>query len=109
MKKIVFPVAIAITLALSAYTTLKSFDWKIAEGYSIKFTSEHPSGIFTSFKGDIQFDEKNLAASKFNVAIDVASINTGNGMRNKHAKSDKWFDEKKYPQIKFTSSEISKT
>ena len=40
---------------------------------------------------------------------DVASINTGNGMKNTHAKSEKWFDAEKYPVIKFTSSEITST
>ena len=38
--------------------------------------------------------------------LQVATINTGNGMQNTHAKSEKWFDAEKYPQIKFTSSEI---
>ena len=60
-------------------------------------------------KGTIQFDEKNLATSKFEVTIDVASINTGNGMKNTHAKSANWFDVEKYPIINFTSSAIAKT
>ncbi len=60
-------------------------------------------------KGTIKFDEKNLAASQFNVTVDVASINTGNGMKNTHAKGANWFDAEKYPTIAFTSSAISKT
>src|SRR5207245_1363285 len=42
------------------------------------------------------------------VSIDVASINTGNGLQNKHAKSDEWFDAAKYPQIRYTSQKIFK-
>jgi polyisoprenoid-binding protein YceI len=42
------------------------------------------------------------------VTIDAASINTGNGLQNKHAKSDEWFDVAKYPQIRYTSSKIVK-
>jgi polyisoprenoid-binding protein YceI len=109
MNRIIFPIAIVTTLILSAFTTFISINWKIAEGYSIKFIGEHPSGVFTSFKGVIQFDENNLETSKFDVSIDVASINTGNGIRNKHAKDEKWFDVKNYPEIKFTSSSITKT
>ena len=109
MKKLFFPVAIIATLLFSAFTTFKAMNWKIAEGYAIKFTSDNPSGVFTSLKGDVVFDENNLAGSKFDVVVDATSISTGNGMKNKHAKSDKWFDAAKYPNIKFTSSKISKS
>jgi polyisoprenoid-binding protein YceI len=109
MKKILFPIAIVATMAFSAFTTYDAINWKISPSYSIKFTSKNPSGIFTSFKGDILFDESNLDASKFDVTIDAASISTGNGMKNSHAKSDKWFDAAKYPTIKYTSSKITKT
>ena len=109
MKKIIFPVAIAATLLLSAFTILSSVNWKIAEGYSIKFTSKDPAGVFTSMKGSVAFDESNLAASKFDVTIDVNSINTGNGMKNSKAKGEEWFNAAKYPTIKFTSDKISKT
>jgi len=37
----------------------------------------------------------------------VASINTGNGMKNTHAKSEKWVDAEKYPTITFNSGSIS--
>jgi polyisoprenoid-binding protein YceI len=41
--------------------------------------------------------------------VDVASINTGNGMKNTHAKSDKWLDAANYPVIQFSSKTINKT
>jgi polyisoprenoid-binding protein YceI len=109
MKKIIFPAAIVASLLLSAFTTISAINWKIAEGYSIKFTSNDPSGVFTSVKGDISFDENNPASSKFDVTIDVNSINTGNGMKNTKAKGEEWFNADKYPTIKFTSSKVSKT
>ncbi len=88
MKKIIFPMAVAATLFFSAFTVITSTNWKIADGYSIKFTSKDPSGVFKTLKGDIAFDEKNLDASKFNLTIDVASINTGNGMK-KHQSQER--------------------
>ena len=66
------------------------------------------SGVFKTFKGAIVFDEQNPAASKFDVSIDAASINTGNGLQNKHAKSDEWFDVAKYPQIRYISQKFVK-
>lgn len=109
MKKLIYPAASLIIIAASAFTIIKSQDWKVSEGYSVKFSSADPSGEFGGLKATISFDEKNLAASKFDASIDVATINTGNGMKNTHAKSEKWFDAAKYPVIKFTSSTITKT
>ena len=109
MKKHIYLLASVVMLVGSAFAFIQSQDWKIAEGYSIKFDGGDPSGEFSGLKGTIQFDEKNLAASKFNVTIDVASINTGNGMKNTHAKSANWFDVEKYPTIAFNSSSIAKT
>jgi len=43
------------------------------------------------------------------VVIDVTSINTGNGLQNKHAKSDEWFDAAKYAQIHFVSRSMART
>ncbi|HLK30446.1 MAG TPA: YceI family protein [Puia sp.] len=109
MKKLIYPFAAFSIMAASAFSVIKSQDWKISDEYSIKFSSKDPSGVFRGLKGNVNFDDKNLAASKFDVTVDVASINTGNGMKNTHAKSDKWFDAEKYPVIKFTSSEITAT
>lgn len=109
MKKQTYLLATFALIFASAFTFIQSQDWKVAEGYSIKFDGGDPSGEFTGLKGTIQFDEKNLAASKFDMTLDVASINTGNGMKNTHAKSANWFDAEKYPTISFTSSAITKT
>lgn len=109
MKKIIYPVAAIVILFASAFTVIQSQDWKIADNASVKFDGGDPSGEFSGLKGHLKFDPKDLAGSKFEVSLDVASINTGNGMKNTHAKSEKWFDASKYPTIKFTSSSIAKT
>lgn len=109
MKRISYPIAALALVVASAFTVIKSQDWKISDNYSIKFDGGDPSGEFKGLKGTINFDPNSLASSKFDASIDVASINTGNGMKNTHAKSAKWFDAEKYPTIKFTSSSISKT
>jgi polyisoprenoid-binding protein YceI len=109
MKKQIYLLASIALIVASAFTFIQSQDWKVAEGYSVKFDGGDPSGEFSGLKGTIQFDEKNLAASQFDVTVDVASINTGNGMKNTHAKSENWFDAEKYPTIGFTSSSITKS
>lgn len=109
MKNLFYPFAAIVIMVGSAFTVIKSQDWKIADKYSVKFEGGDPSGEFGGLKGTISFDPNDLALSKFDATIDVATINTGNGMKNTHAKSDKWFDADKYPTIKFTSAAIKKT
>jgi polyisoprenoid-binding protein YceI len=84
-------------------------DFKIADGYSIAFKSKDPSGVFKTMKGTIKFDEADLANSKFDLQFVVSSISTGNGMMNKKAQIEEWFNAAKYPEIKFTSTKVVKS
>ncbi len=98
-------------LLLSAFAINSSINWTISENYEIKFSSStgDPEGIFKTITGDIQFDENDLASANIHLKIEVSSINTGNGMKNNHAVSKKWFDAENYPNIEFQSSKFSKT
>jgi polyisoprenoid-binding protein YceI len=109
MKKLLFPVLAVMLIVASSFTIFLSQEWKIGDKAFVKFDGGDPSGQFTGVKGSINFDPSDLAASKFVDSIDVSTINTGNGMKNTHAKSEKWFDAEKYPTIVFASSTISKT
>jgi polyisoprenoid-binding protein YceI len=109
MKKLFFPIVGIVLIAASAFTVIVSQDWKIADNYTVKFSGGDPSGEFKGLKGVVNFDPADPAAGKFDVTVDVATINTGNGMKNTHAKSAMWFDAEKYPTIRFTSSSIGKS
>lgn len=50
-----------------------------------------------------------MAAASVDVQIQVASIKTGNWLKNRHARGDSWLDAKQYPTIVFTSQEFAKT
>jgi polyisoprenoid-binding protein YceI len=93
-------------ILFSAFTFVTSTTWKVSDNYSVKFAGTDAEGIFKTLKGDVSFDPNELSSSKFSFTVDVNSINTGNGMKNKHAVSDKWFDAKKHPNITFSSSKI---
>ncbi|MEN9699876.1 MAG: hypothetical protein RLZZ301_1074 [Bacteroidota bacterium] len=83
--------------------------YQIAESSTISFSNSDVSGDFDSFSGTIVFNESNLSSSKMSFKIKAESINTGNGMMNKHAKSADWFDAEKYPNIEFSSTRFEKT
>jgi polyisoprenoid-binding protein YceI len=73
--------------------------------YKIAFFSKDASGVFKDMKGEIVTNGDNVPTA-FDLSIQTASINTGNGIQNKHAKSSEWFHSEKYPDITFTSKEI---
>ena len=103
-----FLAASVSVILLSAFTVSNSINWKIADGYSIKFEGTDAEGIFSKLDGEVQFNPENPESSSFSFTVDVSSINTGNGMKNKHAVSDKWFDAETYPYITFKSKSFSK-
>jgi len=111
MSKLFYPAAAVLILTVSAFTFVAAQNWQIADGYSIgwSISGSDAGGIFKTFTGSIVFDEQNPGAGKFDVKVDVASVNTGNGLMNKHVKSDEWLDAVKFPFIHFVSRSISKT
>lgn len=108
MKKLMYPLIAGVLLISSAFVTVTSQDWAIAGGYTIKFSSKDPTGTFKSFKGTINFDADDLAKAKFDLTVDVNSIDTGNGMKNKKAMTAEWFNEPKYKTITYVSSKVEK-
>lgn len=97
-----------VAVLLSAFS-IAPIQWKISNGYSIKFSAEHVSGEFEKISGNIFFNENDLSNSSFNIQIDVQSIATGNFLKNSFAKGKKWFDSDRYPKITFISNKISKS
>jgi polyisoprenoid-binding protein YceI len=110
MKKIAVSFLYVGLLGLSTSIALLPTDHFVVseKGHSIDFKSKDPSGSFDKIKGEFDFDENNIGSSKFNFKIDVNSINTGNGMMNKKAQTEEWFDAKKYPDIRFKSTKVEK-
>jgi len=96
-------------LLFAAFSSLAQ-QYKLADGHKISFSNPDVSGTFDELSAtSIVFDETKLASAKLSFKIEVGSINTGNGLMNKHARGEEWFNADKYPYIEFTSSKIEKT
>jgi polyisoprenoid-binding protein YceI len=105
MKNLFFFLFIVI-----ASFSLTAQQYKLAEGFKVAFTNPDVSGNFDELSStSLIFNEADLTKSKLSFKIKVASINTGNGLQNKHARGEEWFDAEKYPYIEFNSSRIEKT
>lgn len=109
MKKVFYPLAASLLLLTSSKLAFTPQDYKVKEGHSIAFKSKDPSGIFKDAKGSVKFDENDLENSSIDLTFKVNSISTGNGMMNKKAQTEEWFDADKHPEIKFESTKIAKS
>lgn len=108
MKKSAFILCTLSVLLLTSFNLVDATEWKLTDGYSIRFKGKKVSGFFHNLKGQVLFEENNLAASRVSLEVEVASIRTGNSLKSWHAKRPKWFDAKKHPNITFNSSKFQK-
>jgi polyisoprenoid-binding protein YceI len=100
----------AASASLSAADAYKFDNSHTEVGFKIShWVINKVHGSFDAFDGSLSYDEKNPEKSSVEVSIDAASINTRNGMRDKHLKSPDFFDVEKNPKLIFKSEKISKS
>jgi polyisoprenoid-binding protein YceI len=99
-KKILFIALLAIT---NAFAQVKHTVTKSAVTYEIKNMGINTHGSFGGLTGDIKFDTQNLPASSIEASIETVTLNSDNEMRDKHLKSEDYFDVARYPKITMKS------
>jgi polyisoprenoid-binding protein YceI len=98
--------ALLLTAAAAAADT-----WSIDPAHSqVSFAVNH---FFTPVRGDFEqfdvtlaYDPQDPSASRVTAKIPVASVDTGNGMRDNHLRSADWFEADKHPYMTFESSSV---
>ena len=103
--------ALATAAALMLSPSLWADNYKIdTEGAHafIEFKIQHLGyswliGRFNQFDGSFSYDENNPNASKVNVTIDTASIDSNHAERDKHLRGDLFLHTDKYPKASFVS------
>jgi len=80
---------------------------KIAFNVSHMMISE-AEGYFKAFDGTITSTSEDFTDAVINFTVDVATINTENEARDKHLKSDEFFNAEKHPRMTFKSTSFKK-
>jgi len=84
--------------------------WKVDKVHTtIKFSVSHmvvaeQEGSFKVFDGNLDYTKADMSDAKISFSIDINSINTDNEYRDKHLKSDDFFNAEKFPAATFTST-----
>ncbi len=102
--RFLFPAALLVA-SFSAHAA----DWNTdAAASSLTFSGkaegEGFTGRFKAFTPVIRFDPADLAASRFDVTIDLASADSQNAERDDTLQSSDFFATKKFPQATYTAT-----
>ena len=103
---------ILMVVIFSTQATAAAPKWELDPAHSgIYFGINHiystVRGYFEDFNGTVMFSPDDLADSRFDVEVDVKSINTGNSKRDGHLTSADFFDSKKFPTMRFKSTAVN--
>ena len=77
-------------------------------GFKGVYQGDGFDGRFKRFDATIHYDETDLAGSKFDVSIDLASADTSNESRDETLKGDDFFATSKFPKAHFVTTSFEK-
>ncbi len=104
MKKTIL-ILLLLAGSLSAQCQLKITSSSIK--FKIKNFGIAVKGSFSGFSTSLNFKPSNLAKSKITASIKVNTIKTGSAARDKHLKSDDFFNAEKHPTITLSSTKFT--
>lgn len=111
MKSINSLIAVFLFLAASVFAQT---NWTVDKSHSkVGFSVSHlviaeVEGKFNNFDGNISTNGENFEDAKIDFTVDVNSIDTDNEGRDKHLKSDDFFNAEKFPKITFKGKSMTK-
>jgi polyisoprenoid-binding protein YceI len=96
-----------LLLAILVMSAVSQNPWTPAD-YSIKFETKKAKGKIGGLQGLIDFNPENPENARFDVTVDLETLDMGIGLKTKHARQEDFFNAEKYPNIRFVSTKISR-
>jgi len=106
----------ALAAALAVFSTLPAAaatsTWQLDPAHSAaQFSVRHFAistvrGAFSSVKGTVIFDDKDVTKASVDVTIDVSTVDTREPKRDQDLKSDHFFDVDNFPTMTFKSTKV---
>jgi len=113
LKNLIAALLLTVVAAWPAQAEQYDIDIKGQHAF-IQFKVKHLGyswllGSFRTFNGHFSYDERKPEKNSVSVTIDTASLDTNHAERNKHLRSEDFFDVAKYPKATFTSTSYEST
>ena len=112
MKKVVLTGAVIATLAFAP--KVETTTWKIDTSHTkIAFSVTHmmiseTTGKFKLYEGNVSSNGNDFNDAKIDFTIDATSIDTDDENRDKHLKSEDFFNTEKFPKMVFKGKSFKK-
>ncbi|KQN39303.1 polyisoprenoid-binding protein [Sphingomonas sp. Leaf407] len=106
---------IAQTAPAAAPATVKAGTYTVETYHTlVRFGVNHFGineffGTFPGATGTLTIDPKNLATTKLDVTVPVATVSTTNATLDKELVSADWLDAAKFPTMRFVSTGVTRT
>lgn len=106
MRKLILLLAL---LPLAAFAR----DWNVdmaksGLGFDGTYQNGPFAGMFKKWQAAISYDENDLAKAKFDVTVDLASVDTGSGERDQTLATADFFDTAKFPHAHFVTNAFNR-
>lgn len=103
----------AVLLGFAAPAQAQAQAWRVDAAHStLAFTNSYQNvqytGRFQRFDARIDYDPDDLAHAKFDVSIDITSLDTQNSERDQAALGADFFDTAKFPKAHFVTTAFHK-
>ena len=96
----------------SLYPLQAQTTWHAAQAsvtFSIDKLGGTAEGSFGGFEGTLVFDPAQPERSRLEASVQTATLKTGIAMRDRHLRSDDYFDAERYPLIRMASQSVRAT
>jgi polyisoprenoid-binding protein YceI len=110
-RAIVALILLGAAPALAASIHFTAFDQNHSTiGFAVPIAGgvSEVDGKFTSFAADLVYDDADVTKSTITVVIQAATVNTGIPDRDEPLRSAEFFDVAAHPEIRFTSTRVTK-
>jgi len=113
LKTLFAATLLMLATAMPAQAEQYDFDIKGQHAF-IQFRIKHLGfswllGSFRKFNGHFTYDERHPEKNSVSVTINVASLDTNHAKRDKHLRSEDFFDVARYPTATFVSTSYEAT
>ncbi|MBZ5624531.1 MAG: YceI family protein [Acidobacteriia bacterium] len=111
LSRLAFPVLVLFSASLPAQET----SWRIDPNHSAAYFSVRHlmistvRGEFSGINGSMRYDPEHPTEARVEATIDCSTLNSGVAARDAQMKGPDFFDVKRYPTMKFTSTQVKKS